>query len=165
LRQELRDERAAEMLITEALWQIKYGLRLVATEQGQPRWNIGAFGRTDWEDSFLSLGVRVAPSLLRESGLIDWRAVLARCIEQIGRGNLPPEVLGKVSAWPQRICHDSRQAIWEVLDRVAANVMEQVRVSEPELFRDGVELDYESARSFRCWARLFDEVSPQILSR
>src|SRR5205814_4273367 len=31
--------------------------------------------KTDWEDAFLSLGVRVPPSLLRESGLIDWRAV------------------------------------------------------------------------------------------
>jgi len=165
LRQELSDERAAEMLITAALWQIKYGLRLVTSEQGQPRWNIGAFGRTDWEDSFLSLGVRVAPSLLRDSGLIDWRAVLARCIEQIGRGNLPPEVLGKVSAWPQRICHDSRQAIWEVLDRVAYTVMEQVRAPEHQLFRDSGELDYETARSFRGWARLFDDVSPQILSR
>src|SRR5213593_1283263 len=73
LRQELSDERAVEMLINAALWQIKHGLRLVTFEQGQPRWNIGAFGHTDWEDAFLSLGVRVAPSLMRESGLIDWR--------------------------------------------------------------------------------------------
>src|SRR5882672_312055 len=165
LRQELSDERAAEMLITAALWQIKYGLRLVTWGQAQPHWNIGAFGRTDWEDSFLSLGVRVAPSLLRDSGLIDWRAGLARCIEQIGRGNLPPEVLGKVSAWPQRICHDSRQAIWEVLDRVAHTVMEQARAPDLQLFRDSGELDYETARSFRGWARLFDDVAPQILSR
>ena len=165
LRQELSDERAAELLITAALWKIKYELRLVTVEKGVPHWNIGAFGRTDWEDAFLSLGVRVAPSLMRESGLIDWRAVLTRCIEQIGRGNLPPEVLGKVSAWPQRICHDDRQAIWEVLDRVARTVMEEVRASEPQLFRDGGELDFERARSFRRWARLFDEVSPQILSR
>jgi hypothetical protein len=165
LRQELSDERAAEMLITAALWQIKYGLQLVNWENGQPHWNIGAFGRTDWEDAFLSLGVRVAPSLLRESGLIDWRAVLARCIEQIGRGNLPLEVMGKVSAWPQRICHDSRQAIWEVLDRVACTVMEHARATELNLFRENGELDYETARSFRGWARLFDDVSPQILSR
>src|SRR6266699_2214949 len=165
LRQELSDERAAELLITAALWKIKYELRLVTVEKGVPHWNIGAFGRTDWEDAFLSLGVRVAPSLMRESGLIDWRAVLTRCIEQIGRGNLPPEVLGKVSAWPQRICHDSHQAIWEVLDKVARNVMEQVRAPELQLFRDSGELDYETARSFRGWARLFDDVSPQILSR
>jgi len=165
LRQELSDERAAEMLIKAALWLIKHGLRLVTIEQGQPRWNIGAFGRTDWEDAFLSLGVRVPPSLLRESGLLDWRAVLARCLEPIGAGNLPPEVLGKVSALPQRVCHDSQQAIWEVLDRVARTVLEQVRVSEPQLFTETGELNYEAARSFRRWARLFDEVSPQILSR
>ena len=140
-------------------------LRVVTIERGRPVWNIGAFARTDWEDTFLSLGVRVAPSLQRDSGLIDWRAVLTRCLDQIGRGNLPPEVLGKVSAWPQRICHDSDQAIWEVLDKVACTVMEQVRASEPQLFGDGRELDYETARSFRRWARLFDEVSPQILSR
>src|SRR4029077_18306773 len=71
LRQELSDERAAELLIHAALWQIKYGLWLVRFEGDAPRWNIGAFGRTDWEDAFLSLGVRVAPSLMRESGLID----------------------------------------------------------------------------------------------
>ncbi len=165
LRQELSDERAAEMLITAALWQIKYGLRLVTFEQGQPRWNIGAFGRTDWEDAFLSLGVRVAPSLMRESGLLDWRAVLARCLEQIGTGNLPPEFLGKVSALPQRVCHDSHQAIWDVLDRVARTVMERVRASEPQLFDEDGGLDYEVARSFRRWARLFDEVSPNILCR
>lgn len=165
LRQELSDDRAAELLINAALWQIKHGLRLLTFEEGQPRWNIGAFGRTDWEDAFLSLGVRVAPSLLRESGLFDWRAVLTRCLDLIGRGNLPPEVLGRVSAWPQRICHDSRQAIWEGLDHVARTVMEQVRTAEPQLFRGDGELDYETARSFRGWGRLFDEVSPQILSR
>src|SRR5262249_40392894 len=33
LRQELSDDRAAELLITAALWQIKYGLRLVTCEQ------------------------------------------------------------------------------------------------------------------------------------
>jgi hypothetical protein len=165
LRQELSDERAAEMLIDAALWQIKHGLRLVTVEAGQPRWNIGAFGRTDWEDAFLSLGVRVSPSLTRESGLLDWRAVLARCLDQIGTGNLPPEVLGKVSALPQRVCHDSHQAIWEVLDRVARIVLEQVRESEPQLFTGTGGMDYETARSFRRWARLFDEVSPNILSR
>lgn len=165
LRQELSDERAAEMLIHAALWQIRYGLRLLTFEQGQPRWDIGAFSRTDWEDAFLSLGVRVPPSLLRESGLFDWRAVLTRCLEQIGRGNLPDEVLGKVSAWPQRICHDSHQAIWEVLDQAARSVLVQAQAAEPQLFRADGELDYEIARSFRGWARLFDEVSPQILSR
>src|SRR5208283_575169 len=46
LRQELSDERAAEMLIHTALWQIKHGLRLVTFEDDRPRWNIGAFGRT-----------------------------------------------------------------------------------------------------------------------
>jgi hypothetical protein len=165
LRQELSDERAAEMLITAALWQVQHGLRLVKFEQGLPHWNIGAFARTDWEDAFLSLGVRVAPSLLRESGLIDWRAVLMRCIEHIGHGNLPPEVLGRVSAWPQRIYHDNREAIWEVLDRAARTVMKQARVAEPQIFQDSDELNYEAARSFRGWARLFDDVSPQILSR
>jgi hypothetical protein len=165
LRQELSDERAAELLIVAALWKIKYELRLVTFDQGMPHWNIGAFGRTDWEDAFLSLGVRVAPSLMRDSGLIDWRAVLTRCIEQIGRGNLPDEVLGKVSAWPQRISHDNRQAIWDVLDRAARTVMEHVHAAEPQLFLDGGELNFEVARAYRCWARRFDEVSPQILSR
>lgn len=165
LRQELSDERAGDMLIHAALWQIKYGLRLVSLQNGQPRWNIGAFGKTDWEDAFLSLGVRVAPSLMRESGLLDWRAVLGRCLEQIGPGNLPPEVLGKVAALPQRVCHDSHQAIWDVLDRVAQTVMDQVRAAEPQLFAEDGTLNYEVARSFRRWARLFDEVSPNILSR
>jgi len=165
LRQELSEDRAAEMLIHAALWQIIYGLRLVTFEQGQPRWNIGAFERTDWEDAFLSLGVRVSPSLMRESGLLDWRAVLARCLEQIGTGNLPPDVLGKVSALPQRVCHDNNQAIWEVLDRVARTVMDQVRTSEPQLLTDDGELNHDTARAFRRWVRLFDEVSPNILSR
>jgi hypothetical protein len=165
LRQELSDERAAEMLIHAALWQMKYGLRLVTWEQGRPRWNIGAFERTDWEDAFLSLGVRVAPSLTRESGLLDWRAVLARCLAEIGHGNLPPEVLGKVSAAPQRVCHDSHQAIWDVLDRVARTVLEHARVAEPRLFTTNGAINQELARTFRRWARLFDEVSPNILSR
>lgn len=165
LRQELSDERAAEMLIQAALWQIKYGLRLVTLEDGEPRWDIGAFARVDWEDVFLSLGVRVAPSLTRESGLLDWRAVLARCLEKIGVGNLPPEVLGKVSALPQRVCHDSDQSIWGVLDQVADTVLRRVRVSEPQLFTDDGRLNYHAARSFRRWARLFDEVSPNILYR
>ncbi|MFO1513422.1 MAG: hypothetical protein U1F83_10995 [Verrucomicrobiota bacterium] len=165
LRQELSDDRAAEMLIHAALWQIKYGLRLVSLEQSRPRWNIGAFERVDWEDAFLSLGVRVSPSLMRESGLLDWRAVLARCLEQIGTGNLPADVLGKVSALPQRVCHDNDQAIWEVLDHVARTVLEQVRASEPELFNADGNLNYETARAFRRWVRLFDEVSPNILSR
>ncbi|MCU0784419.1 MAG: hypothetical protein MUF81_10320 [Verrucomicrobia bacterium] len=165
LRQELSDERAADMLIHAALWQIKHGLRLVTREDGSPRWNIGAFERTDWEDAFLSLGVRVAPSLTRESGLFDWRAVLARCLQEIGTGNLPSDVLGKVAALPQRVCHDSHQGIWEVLDRVARIVLEQVRVSEPQLFTGDGALNHESARSFRRWARLFDEVSPNVLSR
>lgn len=165
LRQELSDERAAEMLITAALWQIQYGRRLVTVENGTPRWNLRQFERTDWEDAFLSLGVRVSPSLLRESGLMDWRAVLSRCIRQIGTGNLPPEVLGKVSTQPQRACHDNHQAIWNVLDRVALTVLEQVRASEPQLFSTPNGMDYETARTFRRWARLFDEVSPNILSR
>ena len=165
LRQELSDERAAELLIHAALWQIKFGLQLVTLGQVEPRWNIGAFERTDWEDAFLSLGVRLSPSLMRESGLLDWRAVLARCLDQIGTGNLPPDVLGKVAALPQRICHDNQQAIWEVLDRVARTVLDQVRASEPQLFAETGELDYESARGFRRWARWFDEVSPNILSR
>ena len=165
LRQELSDDRAADLLINAALWQIKYGLRLVTFEGEEPHWNIGAFARTDWEDAFLSLGVRVAPSLLRESGLFDWRTVLRRCLDQIGQGNLPAEVLGKAAASPQRICHDSRQAIWEGLDHVARTVMAQVKAAEPQLFGPGGELDYETARDFRGWARRFDEVSPQILSR
>jgi len=165
LRQELSDERAAELLIIAALWLIKYDLRLVTFHEGLPRWNIGAFARTDWEDAILSLGVRVPHSLMRDSGLLDWRAVLARCLGQIGRGNLPAEVLGRVSAWPRRICHDRGQAIWEGLDQIARTVMERVRAEEPLLFQDNGEPDYERARSFRCWARLFDEVSPQILSR
>ena len=165
LRQELTDERAGEMLINAALWQIKHGLRLVTLEPGQPRWNLGAFERTDWEDAFLSLGVRIAPSLMRESGLLDWRAVLARCLEQIGTGNLPPEFLGKVSSLPQRICHDSHQAIWDVLDRAARTVLEQARGSEPGLFTASGAINHEAARTFRRWARLFDEVSPNILSR
>jgi hypothetical protein len=165
LRQELSDERAAEMLVQAARWQIKYGLRLVTVENGQPRWNIRAFTHTDWEDAFLSLGVRVAPSLMRESGLLDWRAVLGRCLKEIGTANLPPEVVGKVSAQPQRVSHDSQQAIWDVLDRAARTVVQQVCLSEPELFTETGELNYENARLFRRWARLFDEVSPNILSR
>lgn len=165
LRQELSDERAAEMLVNAALWQIQYGLRLVTVQQGQPRWNIGAFERTDWEDAFLSLGVRVPPSLTRESGLLDWRAMLTRCLQHFGTGNLPPELLGKISAAPQRVCHDDGQAIWEVLDRVACTVVQQVRASEAQLFHADGHLNYETARAFRRWARLFDEVSPQILSR
>lgn len=165
LRQELSDERAAEMLINAALWQIRYGLQLVELENDRPRWNIGAFARTDWEDAFLSLGVRVSPVLMRESGLLDWRAVLRGCLEAIGTGNLPEDVLAKVAALPQRVCHDDDQAIWDVLDRVARTVLDQVRTSEPQLFTDTGEFDYEAARSFRRWARLFDEVSPQILSR
>jgi hypothetical protein len=165
LRQELSDERAAEMLISAALWQIKYGLRLVTIDNGEPRWNIGTFGRIDWEDAFLSLGVRVAPSLMRESGLLDWRAVLSRCLKEIGTGNLPPEVVGKVSAQPQRVSHDNNQAIWEVLDRTARTVLQQARVSEPQLFTGNGGMNYAVARSFRRWARLFDDVSPNILSR
>jgi hypothetical protein len=165
LRQELSDERAATMLMQAALWKIQYDLRLVTVDRGLARWNIGAFAETDWEDAFLSLGVRVAPSLLRKSGLFDWRGVLSRCVEQIGRGNLPREVLGQVSAWPQRICHDDRQAIWEVLDRTATQVVERARTGEPQLFGEEGRLNYDVARSFRGWARLFDEISPQILSR
>lgn len=165
LRQELSDERAAEMLINAALWQIQFGRQLVQWEQGRPRWNIGAFERTDWEDAFLSLGVRVSPSLMRDSGLLDWRAVLARCLAHIGTGNLPADVLGKVAALPQRVSHDDNQAIWEVLDRVARTVLEQVRASDPGLFSEEGGLNYEAARAFRRWARLFDEVSPNILSR
>src|SRR5439155_267601 len=59
----------------------------------------------------------------------------------------------------------SHQAIWDVLDNVALAVVEQVRASEPHLFKETGELDYEVARSFRGWAMLFDDVSPQILSR
>ena len=165
LRQELSDDRAAEMLINAALWQIKYGLRLVTFERDQPRWNLKAFERTDWEDAFLSLGVRVSPSLTRESGLLDWRAVLTRCLNEIGTGNLPPEFLGRISALPQRVCHDSHQAVWEVLDRVARTVLGQARDTEQHLFTMDGNMDYETARSFRRWARLFDEVSPNILSR
>lgn len=165
LRQELSDERAEDMLIQAALWQIQYGLQLVTLPQGKPRWNLGAFERTDWEDAFLSLGVRVASSLMRESGLLDWRAVLKRCLEHFGPGNLPPELLGKISATPQRVCHDSNQAIWEVLDRMARTVLEQVRLAEPQLFGQDGGLHHETARAFRRWARLFDEVSPQVLSR
>lgn len=165
LRQELSEERAAEMLITAALWLIKYGLRLVTFEQGSAHWNIGEFARTDWEDAFLSLGVRVPAYFMRESGLFDWRALLGRCIELIGRGNLPSEVLGRVSAWPQRICHDSRQAIWDGLDQVGRTVVERAQSTEPQLFNRELQLNYETARAFRGWVRLFDEVSPQILSR
>jgi hypothetical protein len=165
LRQELSDEQAADLLIQAALWQIKHGLQLVTLDHDEPRWNIGAFERTDWEDAFLSLGVRVAPQFTRDSGLLDWRAVLNKCLEQLGTGNLPVDVLGKVSAVPQRVRHDDHQAIWDVLDRVARTVVERVRETEPQLFTATGELDYYAARSYRRWARLFDEVSPQILSR
>jgi len=43
--------------------------------------------------------------------------------------------------------------------------MRQVQTSEPHLFLENGELNYPVARSFRRWARLFDEVSPQVLSR
>ncbi len=167
LRQELSDERAAEMLVQAALWQIRFGLRLVTTagdgEFSEPRWNIGAFVRTDWEDAFLSLGVRIAPSLMRESGLLDWRAVLARCLKEVGAGNLPPEVVGKVLAQQQRVNHDCHQAVWDVLDRASYAVLEQAR--QADLFTAAGELDHDKARVFRRWARLFDEISPNILSR
>lgn len=165
LRQELTDEQAAELLIQAALWQVKHGLQLVSFEREEPRWNIGAFERTDWEDAFLSLGVRVSPQFTRDSGLLDWRAVLIKCLEQLGTGNLPAAVLGKVSAVPQRVRHDDHQAIWDVLDRVARTVIERVRETEQQLFTATGELDYYAARAYRRWARLFDEVSPQILSR
>jgi hypothetical protein len=165
LRQELTDERAVELLIQAALWQVRFGLRLVAVERGVPRWNIGAFERTDWEDAFLSLGVRISPSVLRDSGTLDWRAVLARCVERIGVGNLPAEMLGKVAAVPQRVRHDDHQAIWAVLDQAAALVLARVRETEPHLFAAAGEWNYPLARTFRRWSRLFDEVSPQILSR
>jgi hypothetical protein len=165
LRQELSDDRAADLLITAALWQIKHGLGLVTFEGGVTRWNIGAFARTNWEDAFLSLGVRIVPCFMRSSGMLDWRAVLARCLGLIGQANLPGEVLGKVSALPQRISHDSRLAIWQGLDQVARTVLERVRAEESEVFGGDGQLEYESARSFRGWGRLFDEVSPQILSR
>jgi hypothetical protein len=44
-------------------------------------------------------------------------------------------------------------------------VMERVGETEPQLFHENGELQYETARSFRRWARYFDEVSPHILSR
>jgi hypothetical protein len=165
LRQELTDEQAAELLIQAALWQIQHGLQLVTLEHGDPRWNIGAFERTNWEDAFLSLGVRISPRFTRDSGLLDWRAVLTQCLEKIGTGNLPTDVLGKVSAVPQRVRHDDEQAIWNVLDRVARTVVERVRADEPRLFTEAGELNYLEARAFRRWVRLFDEVSPQMLSR
>jgi len=165
LKQELSDERAAEMLVQAATWQIKYSLRLVTIESGAPRWNIGAFARMDWEDAFLSLGVRVAPSLMRESGLLNWRLVLGRCLDEIGAGNLPEELLGKVLAVPQRVSHDSQQGIWAVLDRVSETVLDKARASEPHLFTETGRINYRIARGFRRWARLFDEVSPNILSR
>jgi hypothetical protein len=165
LRQELSDERAAELLIQAARWQIQYGLRLVQFDAGRPHWNIGAFERTDWEDAFLSLGVRVPPAFTRPSGLLDWRAVLARCLAELGTGNLPPEVLGRVVAVPQRVCHDSHQAIWEVLDRVSRTVLEHVQAEEPQLFDGNGGLNLPAARAFRRWVRLFDEVSPNILTR
>jgi hypothetical protein len=86
-------------------------------------------------------------------------------LEQIGTGNLPADVLGKVSAVPQRVRHDDHQAIWEVLDRVARTVFGQVQATEPQLFTETGEWNYPVARAFRRWARRFDEVSPQILSR
>lgn len=165
LRQELSDERAADMLVHAALWQIKHGLRLVTVSESGPRWNIGAFERTDWEDAFLSLGVRVSPAVMRKSGLLDWRKVLSLCLDEIGTGNLPSEILGKVTALPQRVSHDSHQAIWNVLDRAARTVLDRVRVSEPQLCNKSGQLNYEVARTFRRWARLFDDVSPNILSR
>lgn len=165
LRQELTDDQAAELLIQAALWQIQYGLQLVTFDHKEPRWNIGAFERTDWEDSFLSLGVRISPRFTRDSGLLDWRAVLTHCLQQIGTGNLPADVLGKVSAVPQRVRHDDEQAIWSVLDRVARTVVERVQTEEPRLFTETGELNHLEARAFRRWVRLFDEVSPQMLSR
>jgi len=165
LRQELSDERATQMLIHAALWQIHHGLQLVTSEEGGARWNIGAFERTDWEEAFLALGVRSSPAYMRQSGQLDWRKVLARCLEEIGTGNLPADVLAKVSAVPQRVSHDDRQAIWDVLDRTACSVLDQVRVSEPQMFSGNGVLVYEEARTFRRWVRLFDDVSPNILSR
>jgi len=165
LRQELSDERAAHMLVQAALWLIQYGSHLVRMEPTGPRWNIGLFERTDWETAFLSLGVRISPRFTRKSGLLDWRAVLARCLEIIGTGNLPQEIVAQVCATPQRISHDSHEAIWEVLDRTARTVVQNAQETEPSLFAGPDTLNYETARTFRRWARLFDACSPNILSR
>lgn len=165
LRQELSDERAAELLLTAAIWKIRYDLRLVSGSAGAPRWNVEAFRRTHWEDAFLSLGVRIAPSLSRRSGLIDWRAVLGGCVERIGAGDLPPEALGRISPGPRRISHDSDAAIWDALDQTASAVLTRAAAQEPQLFGSDGRLDYHAGRTFRRWARLFDEISPQILSR
>jgi hypothetical protein len=63
----------------------------------------------------------------------------------------------------QRVNHDCQQAVWDVLDRASCAVLEQAR--QAGLFVAGDELNYDKARTFRRWARLFDEVSPNILSR
>ena len=52
-----------------------------------------------------------------------------------------------------------------MLDRVACKVLEQVQCTEPHLFNPDGTMNHRKARTFRRWARLFDEVSPQILSR
>lgn len=165
LRQELTDDQAADLLLQAALWQVQYGLRLVTVSDGAPHWNIGAFERTDWEDAFLSLGVRIPPRFTRESGLLDWRAVLRCALEQIGIGNLPESVLGKTIAAPQRVRHDDEKAIWNLVDRAAHAVLDRVRREAPLLFNSDDTLNHSVARTFRPWARLFEETSPQMLRR
>jgi len=102
----------------------------------------------------------VAPSFLRDSGLIDWRAVLARCTEQIGRGNLLRRSR-KVSAWPNASV-TKPQPLGSV-DRVAHTVMEQVRA--PGLsFSETAANWTRDARSFGAGQRLLMMFLP-ILSR
>ncbi|MCO5051143.1 MAG: hypothetical protein M9920_02420 [Verrucomicrobiae bacterium] len=165
LRQELTDDQAADLLMQAVCWQIQYGLRLVTISEGAPHWNIGAFERTDWEDAILSLGVRIPPRFTRESGLLDWRAVLRCALEQIGIGNLPESVLGKTTATPQRVRHDDEQAIWSLVDRAAHAVLDRARREAPRLFNSDDTLNHPVARTFRQWARLFEEVAPQMLRR
>lgn len=165
LRQELTDDQAADLLLQAALWQVQYGLRLVTVSDGAPHWNIGAFERTDWEDAFLSLGVRIPPRFARASGLLDWRAVLRNCLERIGTGNLPESVLGRTTATPQRVRHDDERAIWDWVDRTARAVLDRARREAPQLFTADGGLNHRLARTFRPWARLFEETSPQMLRR
>jgi len=83
---------------------------------------------------FCHSGCAFAPSLLRDSGLMDWRAVLMRLHRgKSARGIFRPEVLGEsIGPGLSASVMIAGQAIWEVLDRVARTVMERVAVSEPQ---------------------------------
>jgi len=144
------------MLITAALGRVKYGLRLVTWGQAQPP-GTSALSHVRIGKTVSFPRVRVAPRSCATAA--DRLAGGAGALHRTNRrGNLPPEVSEKFSL-AQRICHDSRQAIWEVLDRVAHTVMEQVRA--PGFSFSETAANWTMRRPVVSGlGRLFDDVSP-----